>query len=208
MASDRRPYVRIPDAVLREPWDDSTLADMVRLQLWLNTRWARLRLSAEEAGRAFLGPQDMMTVTHTQRPQRARERLLGLPSRTSGVTLRVTEAARGRSRGVNVEWPKFPKEQGYLDRARPNLGGNSGQSRPSASASATAYKKEAHLRAVKRETRTSTYREPPNTSSPQSDYQRLSKAALDALQAEQPGTYSAAQVEERMREQGWVGEPA
>jgi hypothetical protein len=130
MATDRRAYVKIPDAILREPWDDATLADMIRLQVFLNTRWARDRLSAEEAGRVFLGPQEMMLITHTKNVTRARNRLLALAERSGGVTLDARSATVGRSKGVIIEWPKFPKEQGYYDRDRPKLGVISGQSRP------------------------------------------------------------------------------
>jgi hypothetical protein len=217
MASDRRPYVKIPDAVLREPWDDATLADLVRLQLWLNTRWARLRLTAEEAGRAFLGPQDMMTVTHTQNPTRARRRLLRLPQRSAGVTISVREQRAGvtpaspqrnpsvtpaspdatpsGSLGVYIEWPKFPKEQAYQDRRSPKLGANSGRSGASASASADAYKKGAHA-PVKR---CSTYRSTPDTSEPETERDRKFAATLIALKAEEDRDYSVAEIEERMQ---------
>lgn len=129
----RRAYVRLPDRILREPWDDSTLADIVRLQAFLNTRWARDGLPASEAGKAFLGPQEMMLITRTTNVSRARKRLLALPARAVNVTLAVAEAYAGRTpgvrlpshdrlAGVTIDWPKFAIEQGYYDREEPKLG--------------------------------------------------------------------------------------
>lgn len=118
----RRAYIRVPDRILREQWDDATLADIIRLQAFLNTRWARDGLTAEEAGRCELGPQEMMLVTRTTNVSRARGRLLALQQRTGGVTLAVREASQGRYKTVIVEWPKFSIEQGYYDREEPNLG--------------------------------------------------------------------------------------
>jgi hypothetical protein len=195
MASDRRPYTKILDAVLREPWDDATLADMVRLQLWLNTRWARLRLTADEAGRAFLGPQDMMTITKTTNVTRARARLLALRERTGGVTVAVAEASQGRTCGVSVDWPKFPIVQGYQDRLSPKFGAISGPAR--ASASATAYKRGAHA-PVKS---LSTYRTTPDTSEPETEHDRSFAATLASLKAEDDRDYSVAEIEERMTQE-------
>lgn len=130
MSSDRRAYVRIPDAILREPWDDATLADMVRIQAFLNTRWARDHLTAEEAGHACLGPQEMMLVTRTSNATRARRRLLDLRQRTSGVSLGVTEATRSGIKCVIFDWPNFPIEQGYRDRDTPQPRDNLGAGKP------------------------------------------------------------------------------
>jgi hypothetical protein len=195
VASDRRPYVKIPDAVLREPWDDSTLADLVRLQIWLHTRWARHKLPAERAGRAFLGPQDMMLVTHTTNVSRARARLLALQQRTGGVTLAVEKASQGRYQGVNIDWPKFPKEQGYQDRDCPNSGAGSGESRASYSGSGTGYKKRgAHAPLKSR----STHRQPPSDFEPDGARDRLFRAALVQLKSEEDRDYSVEEIEARM----------
>ena len=125
---ERRAYVIIPTQVLRESWDDSTLADVVRLQAWLTDRWARDKLTSKQAGEAFLDAQAMMAVTKTTNVTRARGRLLALRDRTGGVTLSVEVASQGRFKGVIVKWPKFPKEQKMLDRDPPNPGTDLGLS--------------------------------------------------------------------------------
>lgn len=156
MASERRGYVKVPDAILREQWDDSTMADMMRLQAFLNTRWARDRLTADEAGTAFLGPQEMMLITRVQDVRRARKRLLELPERSGCTSLSAREerpgdvpatspapsqgrprdiarTSAGRSkhvRGVRITWDKFVQEQGYKDREPPQTRGNAGVTDP------------------------------------------------------------------------------
>lgn len=139
--SKRRSYFRLPDAVLRQQWDDATLAVVVRLQAFLNTRWARDMLTAEEAGDAILGPQEMMLVTGTTNVTRARKKLLELPDRMRGGiprgddesargSLTVEEASHGRFRCVRVRWPNFVKEQCYHDRDRANSGPDSAPPQP------------------------------------------------------------------------------
>ena len=126
MASDRRSYVRVADSVLREPWGDRTLATLVRLMAFLNTRWARDRLTAEEAGDAFLRPQEMILVAGVTHVTRARKLLLALPEKSRIGTLEVTPEIQGRVRGVRVRWSKFPEYQGYRDVGRPRVGGEAG----------------------------------------------------------------------------------
>lgn len=141
MASDRRAYFLMADSILHEGWDDTTIADLARLSAYLNTKWARERRSAEDAGTAWLSPQDCMLVTGTASPARARRRLSALPARAR-VSLSAREEMRGRALGVYLEWPKFVDFQQYKNRGMPerrgNLGGISGESRFPASASASA----------------------------------------------------------------------
>lgn len=149
MASDRRSYVRIADSVIREPWDDATLADLVRLAAFLNTRWARDRLLADEAGDAFLRPQEIMLVTNTTHPTRARQRLLRLPERSGALTLSVAEEVACGVTGVRVRWPEFVEFQGYRDRDVPEPRGNLGAKRPPPHPQKQPHKKRsrAHARA-------------------------------------------------------------
>lgn len=131
MATDRKAWLKLPDSVLREPWDDATLATMVRLMSFLNTRWARDRLSSEEAATAFLTPQDAMLVTSTTNATRARRRLRELPERSGAQTLEIVEATVGRLTGVRVSWPEFVEFQGYPERECPGSRGRAGAAPPS-----------------------------------------------------------------------------
>lgn len=130
MTTPRKNWSRQPDEILGMGWSDSVVADFVRLQAFLNIRWARYGLTPEEAGEAVLTAQEMMLVTNVQSPARARRRLLGLPANTPQGTFSARpENAAGAPR-VRISWSKFAEFQGYLDRRHPNSGQSSGNLDP------------------------------------------------------------------------------
>lgn len=118
-------------------WCDAVLADLIRLQAFLNERWARDGLTPEEATEATLSAQEMMLVTNTQHPRSARRRLLALPPDTTMGALRVSEVCAGRDSRVRIEWPKLAEFQCYLERDHPKPGLSSGGSLPRRSPSET-----------------------------------------------------------------------
>ena len=128
MATPRKNWSRLPDQILREAWSDSTLADFIRLQAYLNQRWARDCLTPREAGEAVLSAQEMMLVTHTVSPRSARRRLLALPRCTPLGTFQAEEVQTGRALGVRITWSKFAEFQCYPDRNPPDRGQSSGDS--------------------------------------------------------------------------------
>ena len=69
MATPRKNWSRLFDQVLRMGWPDAVLADFIRLQAFMNGRWARDGLTPEEANEVVLSPQECMVVTATQNPR-------------------------------------------------------------------------------------------------------------------------------------------
>jgi hypothetical protein len=112
--------------------------------------------------------------------------------RLSKLAALVTLRTSYQGANTLIEWPKFAEFQ-CLDarewaRNRPGIA-------PSAPSPADAYKKGAHA-PVKR---CSTYRSTPDTSEPETEYDRRFHATLTALKAEEDRDYSVAEIEERMR---------
>jgi hypothetical protein len=130
MTTPRKNWSKQPDEILGMGWSDSVVADFVRLQAFLNTRWARYGLTPEEAGEAVLTPQEMMLVTNVQSPGRARRRLLGLPTNTPQGTFSARPENAGGTPRVRISWSKFAEFQGYQDRSHPNSGQSSGNPAP------------------------------------------------------------------------------
>lgn len=100
MATPRKHWCRLYDSILRENWDAQTGWTVVRLMAWLNQRWARDGIAHEEAGRALLGPLDIMLVTARRRPDVARTSLERLRD-----VLGITVERRGDN--LWIDWPKF-----------------------------------------------------------------------------------------------------
>jgi hypothetical protein len=137
VATPRKNWSRLFDQVLRMGWPDAVLADFIRLQAFLNERWARDGLTPEEAGDALLSPQQCMLVTCTQNPRSARRRLLALPSSTPMGAFDAHEEQTGRALWVKVRWEKFAESQEYQDRGRPDPGNSRGRDAPEPSPSET-----------------------------------------------------------------------
>ncbi len=125
MATPRKHYFRVADSILRETWDDATLATLVRLMAFLNQRWARDGLTAEQACTVRLRMVDLLPLVNRSRPAAA---LTVLRSCSDAVAMTVTV----ESGACTISWPKFAEFQGY---AAPKP---APKHAPSASASASA----------------------------------------------------------------------
>lgn len=106
MATPRKHWFRVADSILREGWDDSTLATMVRLMATMNQRWARDGLSAEEASVINLRAVDLLPLTNRTRAAAARVVLMAC-ARAAQMTVTFDAA------GCMISWPKFAIFQGY-----------------------------------------------------------------------------------------------
>lgn len=106
MATPRKHYFRVADSILREGWDDSTLATIVRLMATMNQRWARDGLSAEEASIIHLRAVDLLPLTNRTRAAAARV-VLTACARAAQMTVTFDAA------GCMISWPKFAIFQGY-----------------------------------------------------------------------------------------------
>ncbi len=71
MATPRKNYSRLYDETAWTGWSNVALATLVRVQIMMNTRWARHGLTPDEASEITLTPQDMMAVTSTRNTSRA-----------------------------------------------------------------------------------------------------------------------------------------
>ncbi len=137
MATPRKNWSRHFDEVLGTGWTDAVIADLARLQAFLNMRWARYGLTPDEACECELSVQDAMLVTNTRSPKRAINRLLALPSRTPNGPFEARLVHAGRAQSVKVYWPKLAEYQGYMDRNSPNSGQSQGESRVATALSET-----------------------------------------------------------------------
>lgn len=105
MGRARRSWFKVASSVYREPWDDSTLATFVRLSAYLNDRWARDGLSADEACRAILTRGDMHRIT-------GRAQLRHSRSTMSALCVHVSCTMSARGEHTEIYWPKFAEFQG------------------------------------------------------------------------------------------------
>lgn len=135
MATPRKRYFRVADSVLREGWDDATLARLVRLMAYLNQRWARDGLTASGAGDVWIPPADCVAIAGTASWRSSRDALVALPER-SGVAIRASVERRRSVLGIHLSWPRFVEFQGFTEHGAPEVGAEPGdESAPSASAS-------------------------------------------------------------------------
>lgn len=111
MATPRKRYFRVADSILREQWDDATLATAIRLMAWLNQRWARDGIADEERGRAVIGETAAMEITRIRRPHVALQRLARLPLAAGWSTARAWLDDVQRPSRVTIDWPKYAEFQ-------------------------------------------------------------------------------------------------
>lgn len=109
MATARKHWFRISDSILREPWPRDAKLTMVMLCAWLNQRWARDGLSAEEAGRATLTRAALAEITGRVQLRHAVNSLRVLAEYVS-ISIRVD------GEFVFIDWPKFAEFQGLASR--------------------------------------------------------------------------------------------
>lgn len=113
MATPRRPFIRVETSLFREPWERDVKLTELFLMGFLCDRWARDRLTAEEANHAVLSPSQLHDITGRAQLVHARGALRKL---AEVVTLTITE------RGVFTEiyWPKYSIIQDLPSRGREN----------------------------------------------------------------------------------------
>ena len=111
MATARKPFIRIETSLLREPWKRDEKTTLVMLACFLGDRWARDRLTADQASRATLTPSQLHSITGRAQLVHSRRALRAL-----GV--HVTLAIRERNEFTEIHWPKFPITQELESRGR------------------------------------------------------------------------------------------
>lgn len=113
MATDRKPYFRVANSVYREPWPYEAKACLCMLSAHLSDRWARDRLSAQEACRAVLSSGTLFDITGKRRLDSAR---LVLERLATCVSLTI----HYRGDFTEIEWPKFAEFQEFESSRRGN----------------------------------------------------------------------------------------
>jgi len=128
VATPRKRWFKVADSILREDWDDATLATAVRLMAWLNQRWRRDAIDHDQAGSAVIGAADAMAITRKMRPLVALKSLASLPLAAGWSSASASLDDDKRPTRVTLTWPKYADFQS--DVARP-----SGNRRPTVSLS-------------------------------------------------------------------------
>ncbi|HEU4428118.1 MAG TPA: hypothetical protein VFT98_05160 [Myxococcota bacterium] len=106
MATRRSRFMKVSDLVLDENWDDWTLATVIRLLAWMRQRWAREKLTSEQAIEALIPAREAMRITRLERPHVALQRLSSLPLAAGLSSASASlEATQGGS-SVRLRWPK------------------------------------------------------------------------------------------------------
>src|SRR3990167_2081294 len=118
MSTPRKRWFKVADSILREDWDDATLAASMRLMAWFNQRWARDGIPHSEAGSAVIGEHDAMLITHLRRPKDALKRLARLPLVAGWTSASATLDSDQSPTRCTLKWSKFPKFQEYGPRSR------------------------------------------------------------------------------------------
>lgn len=114
MATPRKRWFKMADAVLREEWDDATFATVARLMAWLNQRYARDAIEPAEAGNARLWAEDAMAITRVRSStSRAFSALVSRLKSADLETLVIHLVQRNGQTCCEILWPKFPEFQEY-----------------------------------------------------------------------------------------------
>jgi hypothetical protein len=133
MGKKRRAWFRVADEVAFEDLSNDQLACLVRLMALMNTRWARLGLDGEAAGRISLGLAELYLVTGKHRKDVALTLLRSLADSTGLEVGGCEVAARSRPGGAQVAarwragdgqvteiiWAKYPVFQGMVSPTQP-----------------------------------------------------------------------------------------
>ena len=104
MATPRKGWFRVQNSILNECWPHEVKATAVCLMAYLNTRWARGGLTADEGCEAVIPPAALMQITGTSRLDRAR---LALSYLEASVNLTVSYLGANTS----LRWPKLAETQ-------------------------------------------------------------------------------------------------
>lgn len=114
MATPRKHWFRVADSVLNEAWTNNDLAALIRLMAYLNTRWARSGLGADEACSAEIPTAAVMQITGRGRADVARSSLERLAILT-GISVQCSPEV------CSIEWPKWAEFQELRPRERPGI---------------------------------------------------------------------------------------
>lgn len=115
MATPRKSWFRVADSILREPWPRDAKLTLVLLCAWLNQRWARDGLSAEEATRAVLTRAALHDITGRSQLAHGVSAL-----RVLGQCVTISISVRGEL--VEIHFPKFAEFQRLASESRENPG--------------------------------------------------------------------------------------
>jgi len=100
----RKHWTRVADSLGQDGTPNDVIATYVRFSAYLNTRWARGGLSADEAIEGVLTPAQAMQITGRSTPRRAL-RLL------DDFAVRFDAAVQRQRGGIRYAWPKWAEFQ-------------------------------------------------------------------------------------------------
>ena len=105
MATPRKHWWKVADSILRKPWSIEVRSVFLGMGCYLNTRWARDGLGAEDACEALIGPGDLQQITGAGSLARARRMLNAFATHCGCVV---------NEEGVNTRcvWPNWSEFQG------------------------------------------------------------------------------------------------
>lgn len=110
MATARRHYFFVADAVGHKPWTDHQFAMFVRLAGHMHERWARDGLTPEQACECHLSTGQLRRITGRGHLDSARKSLVNLSEMLS-ISLRY------EGETVVIQWPKFADFQMLASRS-------------------------------------------------------------------------------------------
>lgn len=112
MATPRKNWFKVPDSICFDALTNDELACLVRLQAYMNTRWARDGKNASERGKCVIDARMAMTISGKHRPDVALTSLRHLADITS-------MSARCEGDIVSIDWPKYADFQAMDARESP-----------------------------------------------------------------------------------------
>lgn len=111
MATARKPFVRLETSLHREAWSRDEKMTLCELMMFLGDRWARDRLTAEEACKATLTRHQLAAITGRSQLKSARRSLRAL---SKLISISVEDCGEFTA----ISWPKFAKTQELESRGR------------------------------------------------------------------------------------------
>lgn len=111
----RKRHFRVGDSVWRENWTNDELAGIIRLQAWLNDRWARDGIPTQDCGKAVIPIAHLIAITQAGRADYAIKAAQRWPEMVSlRLSLEPLKVALRSPKGdlkVSIDWPKFVEFQ-------------------------------------------------------------------------------------------------
>lgn len=112
MATPRKNWFKVPDSVAFDDLSNDELACLIRLQAYMNTRWARDGKSESERGRCSISPAIAKQITGKHRADVAATSLRHLADIAS-ISVRYDGEV------ASIEWPKYAEFQETTSRETP-----------------------------------------------------------------------------------------